>query len=62
MGISILLISSDYPELLAMSDRVAIVRDGRILQTVQAKSLTEYQLLETVSRVSPREGGATYAE
>ena len=31
-GISILLISSDFPELLAMSDRVAVVRDGRILE------------------------------
>src|SRR5207247_9653985 len=29
-GLGVILISSDYPELLAMSDRVAIVREGRI--------------------------------
>jgi ribose transport system ATP-binding protein len=48
-GISILLISSDYPELLAMSDRIAIVRDGRILQIVEANKLSEYQLLAIAS-------------
>ena len=36
-GISILLISSDFPELLAMSDRVAVVRDGQILQITDVK-------------------------
>jgi ABC-type sugar transport system ATPase subunit len=48
-GISILLISSDYPELLAMSDRIALVRDGRILHIAQAGKLNEYQLLAIVS-------------
>jgi ABC-type sugar transport system ATPase subunit len=50
-GYSVLLISSDYPELLAMSDRVAIVRDGRILQISEAKDLTEYELLAIASGV-----------
>lgn len=44
-GISVLLISSDFPELLAMSDRVAIVRDGQILQVLPAQELTEFQLM-----------------
>ncbi|NWF69698.1 MAG: ATP-binding cassette domain-containing protein [Chloroflexi bacterium] len=48
-GISILLISSDYPELLAMSDRVAVVRDGRILHIAEANRLSEYQLLAIAS-------------
>lgn len=61
LGISILLISSDYPELLAMSDRVAIVRDGRILQIADAGSLTEYQLLETASRGNHGEGEHAHA-
>jgi ribose transport system ATP-binding protein len=63
MGISVLLISSDYPELLAMCDRVAIVRDGRILEIVEADHLTEYQLLETVSRANHKlpEGERVYA-
>lgn len=48
-GISILLISSDYPELLAMSDRVAVVRDGRILHIADAHQLSEYQLMVIAS-------------
>jgi len=50
-GISVLLISSDYPELLAMSDTIAIVRDGRILHTAPASSLTQVQLLAIASGV-----------
>jgi ABC-type sugar transport system ATPase subunit len=48
-GISILLISSDFPELLAMSDRIAIVRDGHVLQITEANKLTEYQLIAIAS-------------
>jgi len=48
-GISILLISSDFPELLAMSDRIAIVRDGRVLHITEANMLTEYQLIAIAS-------------
>jgi ABC-type sugar transport system ATPase subunit len=48
-GISVLLISSDYPELLAMSDRIAIIRDGRTLQISPANELSEYQLLSITS-------------
>jgi ribose transport system ATP-binding protein len=52
-GISILLISSDYPELLAMSDRVAVVRDGRILHIANAHQLSEYQLMVIASGAGP---------
>ena len=48
-GISVLLISSDYPELLAMSDRVAIVRDGQILHISDADKLSEHRLLSIAS-------------
>lgn len=48
-GISILLITSDFPELLAMSDRVAVVRDGRILEVTPANQLSEYQLIGMAS-------------
>ena len=54
-GISILFISSDYPELLAMSDRVAVVRDGRILHIAEAQRLSEYQLLAIASGADPGE-------
>jgi ribose transport system ATP-binding protein len=52
-GISVLLISSDYPELLAISDTIAVVRDGRILHVAPASSLTQVQLLEIASGVEP---------
>jgi ABC-type sugar transport system ATPase subunit len=48
-GIGVILISSDFAELLAMSDRVAIVRDGHILQIVESNKLTEYQLIAIAS-------------
>lgn len=48
-GIAILLISSDYQELLAMSDRIAVIRDGQILHIADAQRLTEYQLTALAS-------------
>jgi ribose transport system ATP-binding protein len=48
-GISILFISSDFPELLAMSDRVAVVRDGHILGIPNADQLSEYELIRMAS-------------
>lgn len=48
-GISVLLISSDFPELLAMSDRIAIIRDGQVLQVSPAKELTEFKMLSIAS-------------
>jgi ribose transport system ATP-binding protein len=45
-GIAIVLISSDFPELLAISDRIAIVRRGRIVQFARHGELTEQQLVE----------------
>jgi ribose transport system ATP-binding protein len=54
-GISILLISSDFPELLAISDRVAVVRDGTILNITESQNMTEYQLTEMASGVGVSE-------
>jgi ribose transport system ATP-binding protein len=51
-GISILFISSDYPELLQMSDRLAVVRDGRIVRTTEHGELTEHQLVELATSES----------
>lgn len=50
-GISVLLISSDFPELLAMSDRIAIIRDGRILKIADSKSMSEVELISIASGV-----------
>lgn len=48
-GISVLLISSDYPELLAMSDRIAVIRDGQVLLISDSDKLTEHRLLSIAS-------------
>ena len=44
-GTAILLVSSDLPELLGMSDRIAILRDGRIDAPVAAAGLGEDDLI-----------------
>ncbi|MHC1781371.1 MAG: sugar ABC transporter ATP-binding protein [Anaerolineaceae bacterium] len=54
-GISVLLISSDFPELLAMSDRVAVVRDGCVLQIAEAAGMTEIELISLASGVGVEE-------
>jgi ribose transport system ATP-binding protein len=50
-GISVLLISSDFPELLAMSDRVAVIRDGHILQITGGDRMSEYDLISHAAGV-----------
>jgi ribose transport system ATP-binding protein len=45
-GIAIVLISSDFPELLAISDRIAIVRRGRVVHFAAHGELTEQELVE----------------
>jgi ribose transport system ATP-binding protein len=48
-GRGVVLISSDDKELLTMSDRVAIVRRGRIARIARAGELTKADLLETAA-------------
>lgn len=50
-GISVLLISSDFPELLAISDRIAVVRDGSILHIADASQMSEFELISLSSGV-----------
>ncbi len=47
-GLGIILISSDLPEILALTDRIAIFRGGRIAATVDTASATQ----ESVMRVA----------
>jgi rhamnose transport system ATP-binding protein len=44
-GLAILLISSDLPELLAMSDRLAILRRGRVVATLPTAQATAADVL-----------------
>ena len=44
-GKSILMVSSDIPELIAVSDRIAVMRHGELVMIVNAKDITEQELL-----------------
>ena len=44
-GISIILVTSDIPELVAMSDRVIILRNGKIEKELTGDSITQHNIL-----------------
>lgn len=44
-GVAILMVSSDLPEVLGVSDRVAVMRDGTLSGIVERESATEQKLL-----------------
>ncbi|HNT37340.1 MAG TPA: ATP-binding cassette domain-containing protein, partial [bacterium] len=44
-GVSILLISSEIPELMALSHRIGIMRDGKLVAELDATSATEEEIL-----------------
>jgi ribose transport system ATP-binding protein len=48
-GVGVLLISSDYPELLSLSDRVAVVRRGRIVHVADHGELSKEALIDMAS-------------
>ncbi len=45
-GRAVVIVSSDLPELLSISDRIAIMRQGRIVATVAAAEATEQSLMK----------------
>jgi ribose transport system ATP-binding protein len=46
-GKSIIMISSDMPELISMSDRIGIMREGHMVEIVEAKGIEEEELLRS---------------
>ncbi len=44
-GKSILMVSSDMPELISVSDRIAVMREGKLVTIVNSKDVTEQELL-----------------
>jgi len=48
-GKSIIMISSDMPELLGMSDRIQVMHEGRIVGEMQKGSFSQERLLELAS-------------
>jgi rhamnose transport system ATP-binding protein len=51
-GIAIILISSDLPEVLAMSDRVAVMREGSLRSVFDKSEATQERVMETAVGMS----------
>jgi ribose transport system ATP-binding protein len=47
-GVAVLLVSSEVPEVLGLSDRVLVMREGRVLTEAPASELTEAAILDMV--------------
>ena len=45
-GKSVILISSELPELLAVSDRVLVLKDGRVLKTLNRNEIPTEEFLQ----------------
>ena len=60
-GKSIILISSDHDELLAMSDRIAIVQQGTIVRTAAASDLTHDDLVRASADVTKSQSEEAFA-
>lgn len=47
-GVAIVLVSSEVPEVLGLSDRVVVLREGRAVHTGPAQEIDEHQVLDLV--------------
>lgn len=56
-GAAVLLISSEMPEVLGMSDRVLVMREGKIVAELDRSEATEERLLATAVGIKPEQGG-----
>jgi len=54
-GMSIMLVSSELPEVLTMSDRIVVMRNGRVAATVAGRTATEEHIMALAAGVE--EGG-----
>ncbi|THA67077.1 sugar ABC transporter ATP-binding protein [Streptomyces sp. A0958] len=52
-GLAVLLVSSEVPEVLGLSDRVLVLREGHVVHTAEAKDLDEHRVLDLVMEGSP---------
>lgn len=52
-GLSVLLVSSEVPEVLGLADRVLVLREGRVVHTADARDLDEHRVLDLVMEGNP---------
>lgn len=51
-GLSVIMVSSELPEVLGMSDRIAVMREGRIIGIYDNKGLTAETLVRTAAGIA----------
>jgi rhamnose transport system ATP-binding protein len=62
-GLGIILISSDLPEVLAMSDRIVVMREGRQMGIFEREKATQENVMTAaMGQSSPRDEGQTTTE
>jgi rhamnose transport system ATP-binding protein len=49
-GMGVLLISSDLPEVLGLSDRIAVMRGGRLVETLDSTQATATSVMAAALR------------
>jgi ribose transport system ATP-binding protein len=47
-GVAVVLVSSEVPEVIGLSDRVLVIREGRVVHEAPATEITESQVLDLV--------------
>jgi ABC-type sugar transport system ATPase subunit len=58
-GVALILISSEFPELLALSHRVVVLAGGTVRETLDGASTSEERLMRSVMRVEEAGGAAS---
>lgn len=56
-GISVLLISSEFEELIRNCDRVEVIRDGENVGTLRGEAITETNIMEMIANGTVQKGG-----
>jgi ribose transport system ATP-binding protein len=51
-GTAVVIVSSEIEEVLGLADRVLVIADGRVLETVEAANITEHAVLDLVMKGS----------
>ena len=58
MGYGILMVSSEMPEVLGMSDRIVVMRDGKVTATLVTKEASEEKILKAAMQDTSEHGAA----
>jgi ribose transport system ATP-binding protein len=60
-GVGIVVISSELPELIGISDRIIVIREGRLAGEIAGQGMTEETIMHLASGVSLRNGNGNEA-